>query len=111
MNKLILKYIPVLAAGALAFSSCTKSFVDKQPLASLSPADALDSNATLQNALYTVYAELRGTDQYGRDWPVIGDLMADNVFLEQQNSGRYIIQFANAVPITPSKPTATRSRR
>jgi hypothetical protein len=100
MNKLISKYIPIAAAGLLVFSSCTKSFVDKQPLASLSPTDALDSNSTLQNALYGVYAELRGTDQYGRDWPVIGDLMADNVFLEQQNSGRYINQFANAVPIT-----------
>jgi hypothetical protein len=100
MNKLILKYISVLAAGALIFSSCTKSYVDKLPLASLTPTDALGSAATLQSALYGLYAELRGTSQYGRDWPVIGDLMADNTFLEQDNSGRYIVQFAYQVPIT-----------
>jgi hypothetical protein len=100
MNKLILKYIPILAAGVFFFSSCTKSFVDKQPLASLSPTAALDSAPVLQSALYGLYAELRTTDQYGRDWPVIGDLMADNTFLESNNSGRYINQFANQVPIT-----------
>jgi starch-binding outer membrane protein, SusD/RagB family len=100
MNKLISKYIPILAAGLFCFSACTKSFVDKLPLASLTPADALDTSTTLQSALYGLYAELRGTDQYGRDWPVIGDLMADNTFLEQDNSGRYIVQFANQIPIT-----------
>lgn len=84
----------------MALSSCSKSFVNKQPLASLSPAAALDSAPILQNALNGIYAELRTTDQFGRDWPVLGDLMADNTFLESRNSGRYIVQYAYSVPIT-----------
>jgi tetratricopeptide (TPR) repeat protein len=100
MNKLIKKYLLVLAGGVFLLSSCSKSFVDKQPLGSLSFQEALDSAPILQSALFGVYAELRTTDQYGRDWPVIGDLMADNTFLEVNNSGRYTEQFAYQVPIT-----------
>ena len=100
MNKQILRYFLPFVGAAIVLSSCSKSFVNKQPPASLSPTDALDSAPILQNALYGVYAELRTTDQYGRDWPVIGDLMADNTFLESRNSGRYIVQYAYSVPIT-----------
>lgn len=100
MNKQTLIYFLLLSAGVLALGSCSKSFVTKLPAASLTPAAALDSAPVLQSALNGLYAELRTTDQYGRDWPVIGDLMADNTFLESRNSGRYIVQFAYTVPIT-----------
>jgi hypothetical protein len=100
MNKQFLKYIFFLAASGSILTSCSKSFVSKQPLASLTDTEALSTPAILTSALQGVYAELRGVDQYGRDWPVIGDLMADNTFLESDNSGRYLDQFGYTVPTT-----------
>jgi hypothetical protein len=100
MNKQFPKYIFLLVAAGSILTSCSKSFVSKAPLASLTDTEALSSPAVLTSALQGVYAELRGVDQYGRDWPVIGDLMADNTFLEARNSGRYLYQFGYTVPTT-----------
>jgi len=80
--------------------SCSKSFVTKNPTTALPIGEALDTATVLASDLTAVYAELRKTDQFGRDWPVIGDLMADNTFLEARNSGRYIVQYGYDVPIT-----------
>jgi hypothetical protein len=100
MNKQFSKYTLIVLAAGMMLGSCSKSFVDKAPAASLSFPEALDSSTVLQNALNGVYAEIRGVDQYGRDWPVLGDLMADNTFVETRNSGRYLSQFGYTVPIT-----------
>jgi hypothetical protein len=89
----------VLAAGSI-LGSCSKSFIDKSPTTSVLTPDALNTASALQSDLNGVYAEIRNVDQFGRDWPVIGDLMADNVFLESRNSGRYIPQFSYTVPVT-----------
>jgi starch-binding outer membrane protein, SusD/RagB family len=95
-------------AALLAFGlgSCSKSFVNKQPTTAVSFATALSSASALQSDLYSTYAELRLVDQYGRDWPVIGDLMADNTFLESDNSGRYISQFGYTVSSTDNTTTS-----
>ncbi|HXD77711.1 MAG TPA: RagB/SusD family nutrient uptake outer membrane protein [Puia sp.] len=99
-KRIINKYFLIaLSAGAL-MASCSKSFVTKNPNASLPFNEALDTSTVLGSDLNAVYAELRGVDQYGRDWPVLGDLMADNTFLEARNSGRYLSQFGYTVPIT-----------
>jgi tetratricopeptide (TPR) repeat protein len=101
MNKqLLYKYLLLLIAGGSMLGSCSKSFVTKNPASALPVTEATNSPTVLQSDLEACYAELRGTDQYGRDWPVIGDLMADNTFLESRNSGRYIVQYGYEVPIT-----------
>jgi hypothetical protein len=105
INKKLFNTTSIIAvATALALGSCTKSFVSKSPADDLSTTDALNSAAVLQSALNGVYAEIRNVSQYGRDWPVIGDLMADNTFVDANNSGRYITQFAYQVPITDQIP-------
>jgi len=95
----------VLAAGTV-LGSCSKSFVDKTPLDKITTDTSLllNSASALQSALNGTYAEIRNVDQFGRDWPVIGDLMADNTFLESRNSGRYIPQWGYTVPITDQVP-------
>jgi tetratricopeptide (TPR) repeat protein len=93
----------VLAAGSM-LGSCSKSFVDKTPAASVPTADALNTVSALQSSLNGVYAEIRNVDQYGRDFPVIGDVMADNTFVEARNSGRYLTQYAYAVAVTDQVP-------
>jgi hypothetical protein len=104
-NKKIFQSYSFLAlAAALALGSCSKSFVTKTPADGISPTEALNSPAVLQSALNGVYAEIRNVSQYGRDWPVIGDIMADNTFLDARNSGRYVTQFDYSVPVTDQVP-------
>ncbi|HEY4111683.1 RagB/SusD family nutrient uptake outer membrane protein [Puia sp.] len=93
----------VLAAGTI-LGSCSKSFVEKTPANYIPTDEALSTASSLQSALNGTYAEIRNVSQFGRDWPVTGDLMADNTFLEARNSGRYVQQWAYAVPITDQVP-------
>lgn len=92
-------FILVMAAG-LALGSCSKSFVNQNSATTLSTSEALSTPELLQTDLNGLYAELRGVDQFGRDFPVLGDLEADNTFLESRNTGRYVYQFAYTVPVT-----------
>ena len=85
VNKIIIKTTSFIAlAAAMAMGSCTKSFVNKLPLGSIVTSDSLILNdaASIQSAINGVYADLRNVDQYGRDWPIIGDLMADNIYVD-----------------------------
>ncbi len=54
----------------------------------------------MQSALVGTYRSLRTAAFYGRAIPVIGDLLADNVFISSQNSGRlttfHNINYTNA---------------
>jgi hypothetical protein len=87
-------------AAALMLGSCSKSFVDKTPSTAIPTVQALNSVTALQSDLTALYAEIRNVDQYGRDFPVVGDIQADNTFLETSNSGRYISQFGYTVATT-----------
>lgn len=75
------------------FTSCSKNFIDRNPFDSVPSSDAITDEASMQNALNGAYAKLRDVGIYGRDLPVIGDLQADNTFIEVQNAGRYIPQY------------------
>lgn len=98
MNKYKLYFILITAAG-LALGSCSKSFVDKTP-AGLLPTDvALNTPQLLNTALNGLYSELRAVDQFGRDFPILGDLMADNIWLQARNSGRYVGQWEYNTPV------------
>jgi hypothetical protein len=92
-------FILVLAAG-LVLGSCSKSFIDKTPAGALPTGSALDTSTLLQSDLNGLYAELRNVDQYGRDFPILGDLMADNIWLQARNSGRYVAQWEYNTPVS-----------
>jgi hypothetical protein len=85
-------FIGLLAAGVL-LAGCSKSFTERDPYNSIPVETALGTEAGLGNALNGVYAQLRSVSLYGRDLPVIGDLLADNAFIEVRNSGRYLAQY------------------
>jgi hypothetical protein len=88
-NKIIKLVLPALVIFSLVTSSCKKEFLDLKPYTSLPVPDALKSEADLQVALRGAYAGLRGVDLFGRSVPVLGDIMADNVYQSAQNSNRY----------------------
>lgn len=70
-------------------SSCKKTFFELLPPTSLTPEQALASEADLQVALRGAYAGMRGVDFYGRTLPIIGDVMADNAYQSAINTNRY----------------------
>ena len=44
----------------------------------------------MADAVNGMYSAMSSNISFGRDIPVLGDLLADNVYVSSQNSGRYI---------------------
>ncbi|MGZ3915744.1 MAG: RagB/SusD family nutrient uptake outer membrane protein, partial [Flavisolibacter sp.] len=93
MKKVNNRYYIVLLGISLLMVSCKKSFLEQLPKDSLTPAQALKDESSLVSAVNGAYAQLRAVALFGRDFPVLGDLMADNTYVEKKNSGRYLIQY------------------
>jgi hypothetical protein len=93
MIKNINKFLYAGGLAVMLLGSCSKDFITKNPTTSLGTDQALTDVASMQTALNGAYAQLRSTSLFGRDFPVTGDLMADNTFIETNNSGRYLAQF------------------
>src|SRR5512147_3266757 len=74
-----------------AISSCKEKFLVLNPPTSLTPGQALGTEADLLVALRGAYAGLRGVDFYGRTIPVLGDIMADNSYQHSLNTNRYTL--------------------
>lgn len=78
-----------LAAVGLTFTSCSSEFLNLTPPTSLTPEQALASESDLEVALRGAYANLRHADLHGRTIPIIGDLLADNIYQSATNTNRY----------------------
>ena len=85
----ISKMFLALGAAVIMFG-CSKSFLDAKPYGSVVLSQAINSEDDMNTAINGLYSSLRATDFYGRTFAVKGDLMADNAFLSNQNSGRYL---------------------
>ena len=86
-------YFITVLVGSLIIGSCKKSYLVKTPLDSLKPDQALNTESGLIGAVNGAYANLRSVSLYGRDFVIIGDLQADNTYVEKKNAGRYLIQY------------------
>ena len=71
-------------------SSCKDEFLDKVPYDAIPFDDALLTEDDMQAALNGVYSNMLGSGLYGRTVPIMGDLLADNVYISSANTGRYI---------------------
>jgi hypothetical protein len=85
--KLTLSLLIVLQAVA-----CKDSFFDQTPYDSLPLSAAVSTETDMGVAVNGMYAGLRSRYLYGRTFPFMSDLLADNVYLAPVNSGRYIPQ-------------------
>ncbi len=95
-NKLLL----VLMSAMILTASCKKKFLDLLPYNQIAIDAAINTEADLQAALNGVYSTFRSANLHGRTLPLIGDLMADNVYIATVNSNRYIGEFNyNFTPI------------
>lgn len=89
--KIVKIYAPVLLLLLLVTGSCKKSFLDRQPYAALPTPEAITTADDMETALNAVYAGLRTPALFGRTIPLIGDELADNVYIfANQNSNRYL---------------------
>jgi len=104
MKNTIYKTLLALSMPAMMLTSCSKSFLDKTPDTAQTTDQALKDASAMQTALNGSYAFIRNTSLYGRDFPIVGDLAADNIFLEVQNSGRYLTQFQYNVASSDATP-------
>ena len=87
-----LKYkVFLLLLLTASFASCKKEFLELNPPTSLTPGQALGTEADLLVALRGAYAATRGVDYHGRTLPIIGDLMADNSYQHSLNTNRYTL--------------------
>src|SRR5579859_4491142 len=93
MKNIINKTLLALGIQAMMLASCSKDFITQYPHDSVPTSQALNDISSLQTALNGAYAQLRSTSLFGRDFAIIGDLQADNTFIEVKNSGRYLTQF------------------
>ncbi len=100
MKKIINKLSVAAISGALLFAGCAKNFIVQNPSDSVPTGDALTTVSALGSALNGVYAQLRSVSLYGRDFLIVGDLQADNTYVEVDNSGRYISQYNYSVTST-----------
>ncbi|SMC59767.1 RagB/SusD family nutrient uptake outer membrane protein [Pedobacter africanus] len=82
----------------LSIVSCTKSFLDQKPYTSISKEDALKTAADVKTALNGAYANLRNGELRGAAVPILGDLLADNIYLSTVNIG--LFNGENAYSIT-----------
>ncbi|MEO5999952.1 MAG: RagB/SusD family nutrient uptake outer membrane protein [Chitinophagaceae bacterium] len=71
-------------------TSCKKDFFNLAPYNSIPLSQALSTEGDLNIASNGMYQGMRNTNLYGRTYPIKGDLMADNVYLKANNSGRYL---------------------
>jgi hypothetical protein len=99
MKRILNKFSIAVFSIALTMVSCSKSYLDKSPSDSLLSDQALSTVAGLGDALNGAYSAMRSASSFGRDFPVIGDLQADNTFVESKNSGRYLSQYNYSVVV------------
>lgn len=71
------KLIYILVVGLMA-ASCTKIF-DVYPTASIADDEAIKDKSGVQHALAGTYNALQQGGMYGMDFPILGDLAADNL--------------------------------
>ena len=93
MKKSFYKFSSAAILLAILLTACSKKFIEKIPYDSIPLNVALSDQVGVTNALNGAYAQLRSSNLWGRDLPVIGDIQADNTFVETKNSGRYIPQY------------------
>jgi len=87
-NKSTYKYLFLIAGITLFSSSCKKDFLNRRPYDSVSSDVAITNVQDMQAALSGAYANLRSSSLYGRDAILFGDLVADNLYISSNNSGR-----------------------
>jgi len=80
----------VLVVTVFMLASCKKSFLNREPYGALPTDQSITNAADMRTALNGVYSTLRSPNLFGRTISLVGDLLADNVYISTTNSNRYL---------------------
>ena len=79
-----------LAVLVLLTVSCKKSFLNQTPPNGVPVSQSIETDNDLADAVNGMYVDMKVYQFFGRDCPVLGDLLADNIYISSTNSGRYL---------------------
>ncbi len=85
-----MKYIFCLCILSLVLgNSCTKDYLNSQPSGATIAKNAFKTSSDYESALNGCYSGLQDVGYYGRNFPVIGEILADNVKPSTDNLSRF----------------------
>jgi tetratricopeptide (TPR) repeat protein len=87
-----IRYTTLLIAAAIVISACKKDYLVQNPPTSIPVANAITTVNDLGDAVNGMYHAMTPDSLFGRDIPVLGDLMSDNCYISIVNSGRYLAE-------------------
>ncbi|MBE7170798.1 MAG: RagB/SusD family nutrient uptake outer membrane protein [Williamsia sp.] len=96
--------ILILAAAVLA-AGCKKSFLEESPSNAVDAATAIKTPNDLTDAVNGLYTAAKSSSFFGQNVPVLGDLLADNVFISSSNYGQFITQSNYSFIATSGEPS------
>jgi starch-binding outer membrane protein, SusD/RagB family len=99
MKRAINKFLIAIMAATVLLGACGKDYLKRTPFDNIAAGEALNTEQGLADAVNGIYSMIRSVGLYGRDIPVIGDLHADNTFVESKNSGRYLQWYNYSVAV------------
>lgn len=82
----------IVLAAATVMTACKKSFLDEPPSTAVTVTESIKTTNDLADAVNGMYNVMKNTTLFGRDIPVLGDLLADNTYVNVSNSGRYLLE-------------------
>jgi hypothetical protein len=87
-----IKITYLLLAAALVITSCKKGFLDEAPSNSIDAATSIKTPNDLTDAVNGLYTAAKSSSLFGQNVPVLGDELADNVFVSSSNYGQFITE-------------------
>ncbi|AKD03085.1 RagB/SusD family nutrient uptake outer membrane protein [Pontibacter korlensis] len=75
--------------AATMLTSCSDEFLDQSPASSTNATEALVNDYDVLTALRGAYDGMSVVGLYGRNLPILGELLADNSFVAASNSGYF----------------------
>lgn len=75
--------------AVILLNSCTKDYLGTEPTGAVLAENAFKSPADFESALNGCYSSLQDVGYYGRNFPVIGEILADNVKPSSKNLSRF----------------------
>ncbi len=86
------RYTFLIIAVSLVVFSCKKDFLVQNPPTAIPVGNAIVTANDMADAVNGMYQAMTPATLFGRDIPVLGDLMADNCYISIVNSGRYLAE-------------------
>jgi hypothetical protein len=83
-----------IMAGILLFTSCSESFLERDPSNGVDVTTSIQTAVDLADAVNGLYSATKSSSFLGRDVQVLNDLLADNCFISTNNYGRFLAENA-----------------